>query len=63
MVERLFNLLARLMSEGAANGSFTADAGLAKDMRRLADWWDRFATTTVGDIPHVHGGEATPHDK
>ncbi|HWY85652.1 MAG TPA: hypothetical protein VNX28_02955, partial [Gemmataceae bacterium] len=59
VVERLFNLLARLMSEGAANGSFTADAGLATDMRRLADWWDRFATTTVGDIPHVHGAEAT----
>ena len=59
VVERLFNLLARLMSEGAANGSFKADAGLAKDMRRLADWWDRFATTTVSDIPHVHGSEAT----
>lgn len=59
VVERLFNLLARLISEGAANGSFTPDAGLAKDMRRLADWWDRFATTTVSDIPHVHGAEAT----
>src|SRR5207244_3529158 len=58
-VERLFNLFARLMSEGAANGSFTPDAGLANDMRRLADWWDRFATTTVSEIPHVHGGEAT----
>jgi hypothetical protein len=28
-------------------------------MRRLADWWDRFATTTVSDIEHVHGNEAT----
>jgi hypothetical protein len=59
VVERLFNLLARLMSEGAASGSFAPDAGLAKDMRRLAEWWDRFATTTVSDLPHVHGGEAT----
>lgn len=59
VVERLFNLLARLMSEGAASGAYTADAGLAKDMRRLADWWDRFATTTVADVLHVHGGEAT----
>ena len=25
-------------------------------MRQLADWWDRFATTTVSDVPHVHGG-------
>jgi hypothetical protein len=59
VVERLFNLLARLMSEGAATGSFTVSAALAKDMRRLADWWDRFATTTVSDIPHFQGGEAT----
>lgn len=59
VVERLFNLLARLMSEAAASGSFTPDAGLAQDMRRLADWWDRFATITVSDIPHVHGEEAT----
>ncbi len=59
VVERLFNLYARLMSEGAAAGTFTPDAGLAKDMRCLADWWDRFATTTVSDIPHVHGGAAT----
>jgi hypothetical protein len=59
VVERLFNLFARLLSEGAAHGSFTLGAGLAKDMRGLADWWDRFATTTVSDIPHVHGGEAT----
>jgi hypothetical protein len=59
VIGRLFNLFARLMSEAAASGSFTVGAGLAKDMRRLADWWDRFATTSVSDIPHVHGGEAT----
>ncbi len=59
VVERLFNLFARLLSEGAAHGSFTPGAGLAKDMGALAEWWDRFATTTVGDIPHVSGGEAT----
>ena len=59
VVERLFNLYSRFLSEAAAGGLFAPDAGLAKEMRRLADWWDRFATTTVGDIPHVHGGEAT----
>ena len=59
VVERLFNLFARLLSEGAAHGSFSPGAGLAKDMGALAEWWDRFATNTVGDIPHVSGGEAT----
>ncbi len=27
-------------------------------MGRLAQWWDRFATTTVSDLPHVIGSEA-----
>lgn len=57
-VEELFDLYARIMSEGAATGTFAPTEDLAKDMRRLADWWDRFATTTVQDIPQVHGAEA-----
>lgn len=31
--------------------------GLQDSMRSLADWWDQFATSTVTDLPHVHGGE------
>ncbi len=27
-------------------------------MQRLANWWDHYATTTVSDIHHVHGGQA-----
>jgi hypothetical protein len=27
-------------------------------MKQLAAWWDRFATTTVNDVRHVHGAEA-----
>ncbi len=26
-------------------------------MRALADWWDRFATSEVSDVPRLHGGE------
>ena len=33
--------------------------GLGRDLRRLAGWWDRFATGNVSDVRHVHGGEAT----
>jgi hypothetical protein len=46
------------LSEGATSGNFTPDKDLAKEMRRLADWWDRFATAAVSDIQHVHGSEA-----
>jgi len=46
-VVAIFDLYARLLGEGAP---------LEKSMRRLAQWWDRFATTTVSDVPHVDGG-------
>lgn len=59
LVDQLFNLYARLLSEGAYTGTFRPDKDLAKEMHRLAEWWDRFATTTVSDIEHVHGAEAT----
>jgi len=59
IVDQFFNLYGRLLSEGATSGTFKPDKDLAKEMRRLADWWDRFATTTVSDIEHVHGNEAT----
>ena len=59
IIEQLFNLYGRLLSEGAAAGTFKADKDLAKEMRRLAEWWDRFATLGVSDIDHVNGAEAT----
>ncbi|HZZ81968.1 MAG TPA: hypothetical protein VFE62_25945, partial [Gemmataceae bacterium] len=59
IVDQLFTLYGRLLSEGAASGTFKPDKDLAREMRRLADWWDAFATTTVSDIDHVHGSEAT----
>ncbi len=59
IVGQLFTLYGRLLSEGAASGTFKPDRDLATEMRRLADWWDAFATTAVSDIDHVHGNEAT----
>jgi hypothetical protein len=58
VVDAIFNLYARLLREGAAQGQFSPDADLAKNLKKLADWWDRFATTTVAEIPHVQGAEA-----
>jgi hypothetical protein len=59
IIDQFFNLYGKLLSEGASSGTFKPDKDLAKEMHRLADWWDRFATTTVSDIDQVHGNEAT----
>jgi hypothetical protein len=58
VVEQLFNLYARLMSEAAASGQPDLARSLDGQLKRLAEWWDRFATTTVSDLRRVHGGEA-----
>jgi len=57
-VERLFALQARLRSEAAALGEEALGTSVAGDMERLAAWWDQFATTGVGEVRPVHGGEA-----
>ena len=59
ILDPFFTLYGQLLSEGASSGSFKPDKDLAKEMHRLADWWDAFATTTVSDIDPVHGNEAT----
>jgi len=59
VVEQIFNLYARLMSEAAAGGDGELVKMLSVRMRRLAEWWDRFATIEVGDVRRLHGGEAT----
>jgi hypothetical protein len=58
VVEQIFHLYARLMSEGAATGDGELVKNLTADLRRLASWWDRFATVDVGDVRRLHGGEA-----
>ncbi len=57
VVAGIFDLYARLLSEAATQTGFDA-ASATKQMQRLAAWWDEFATTTVSDVPHVHGAEA-----
>lgn len=59
LVERTFNLYARLLSDSAASGRADLGQKLAADMRRLANWWDRFATYTVSDVQRVQGSEAS----
>ncbi|HLJ94300.1 MAG TPA: hypothetical protein VKU02_14020, partial [Gemmataceae bacterium] len=57
VIEHTFNLYARLASEAAAVGDKTLGAPLRSNLKRLAAWWDRFASTSVSDVRRVHGGE------
>ncbi len=58
VVGQMLGLYARLLSEGAAQDGFTQAAAAGRDMLRFAAWWDRFATTSVSEVPHVHGSDA-----
>jgi hypothetical protein len=57
LVAHIFSLHSRLISETAAAGEQQLSRRLLEDCKRLADWWDRFATYEVSDIRRVHGGE------
>jgi len=59
MVERLFDLHGRLLGEAAAARNTPLAEELRAGMRRLAEWWDPFATTTVNDVRRLNGAEAT----
>lgn len=58
VVEQIFTLYARLRSETAATGAREQADSLRKGMKKLAGWWDRFASVEVSDVRRVHGGEA-----
>lgn len=58
IMEQVFNSLSRLVCEAAAAGEERLCQSVAGRFKRLAEFWDRFATTTVSDLPPVHGGES-----
>jgi hypothetical protein len=58
-VGRQFDLYAHGLSAAAAGSDRGLEDQFRDGMRKLAGWWDRFATTAVSDLPRVHGGERT----
>ncbi|MGE5191032.1 MAG: hypothetical protein ACM3U2_00930, partial [Deltaproteobacteria bacterium] len=58
IMEQIFNGCSRLLCEAAAAGKSDVCQAVADRFRRLADFWDKFATTTVSDLPPVSGGES-----
>lgn len=58
VIEQIFLLIARLMSEAAANGDESLVNSLEAEMEAKARWWDRFATYQVSGVRYVRGAEA-----
>ncbi len=56
-VGRQFELYAKAVSAAAVAGDVLTRERLGRAMSTLAEWWDRFATGTVNDMPRIHGGE------
>jgi hypothetical protein len=58
MIERIFQAYSETLSEAAAQGIKPVQIEVAERFERLADWWDKFATTAVLDLPHVSGRDS-----
>src|SRR5262249_22921513 len=57
LVERILDLYARLLSESAATAQQVLSDRLRPAMRRLAEWWDKFASVSVSDVRRLHAAE------
>jgi hypothetical protein len=58
IMEQLFNVYTRLVCEAAAAGEEVLCTAICERFGRVADFWDKFATTTVSDLPAVFGRES-----
>ncbi len=58
LMEQTFVLYSRVRCEAAAAGEFAKADEVAFGFRKLAEYWDQFASTTVNDLPAVHGMES-----
>lgn len=54
---RQFDLYARLLAGAAFMGDAPLHRKLNDAVQKLADWWDRFATYEVSDVPRLKGEE------
>jgi hypothetical protein len=58
LIEQIFALYARLWHEAATADDAELQTRLAAAFHKLADWWDRFATTSIEGLKHISGSEA-----
>ena len=55
IMEQFFLLYSRVCCEAAAVGDRELGDRVATAFRGLAEFWDKFATTTVADLPAIYG--------
>ncbi len=57
IARRQLDLYARTSAAAAVAGDGATRERLTSHMRNFASWWDRFATSTVNDMPRIVGQE------
>ena len=58
LLEDTFNVYSRALGEASVRGESVAREQIYAEFQQLADWWDKFGTTTVEDIPELKGHDA-----
>jgi hypothetical protein len=58
LMEGFFGVMSRLVCEAAAAGKRELCEAASARFLEVAEFWDRFATTVVAELPQVKGGEA-----
>lgn len=58
-IGRQFDRYALNLTSAVAAGDHATVERLTSQMQKLAEWWDRFATATVSEMPRVLGHERT----
>jgi hypothetical protein len=58
LMEQTFGVYSGALSEAAAQGLGALREEISTGFEKLADFWDRFATTTVDELPKVSGRES-----
>ncbi|MDA0833155.1 MAG: hypothetical protein O3A29_07715, partial [Planctomycetota bacterium] len=57
LVQGTFDIFSRLMCEAAAQGQTALIESTSRRFREIADEWDRYASSTVEELPRVVGRE------
>jgi hypothetical protein len=58
VMEQIFNVYSRLVCEAAAAGEQALCQAVSARFHRMAEFWDKFATTTVSDLIPVFGSDS-----
>jgi len=58
LMEEIFSAYSATLSEAAAQGNNGLKLEISDRFQKLAEIWDRYATTTVEDLPQVNGQDS-----